>query len=50
MISPFIKWDHSEDYFVMNYATKAPRSERTFSVSINDAEFEYISGHLIDGK
>ena len=51
-ISPFIKWDHSEDHFVMKFdrdeSTKS--AERKVLVSLMDPEYEYILGHLIDGK
>lgn len=50
MISPIIKWDHSQDLFVP-YFNPADQSEKTsFLINISDKEFEYIQGHVIDGK
>lgn len=49
MISPLIKWDHSEDFFVVKYESKVPKSEKLVTVSINDTEHDFLSGHTIDG-
>lgn len=50
MISPLIKWDHSEDFFVARYESNAAmKSERLYTVNISDQEFDFIPGHLIDG-
>ncbi|CAO1403431.1 unnamed protein product [Diamesa serratosioi] len=52
MISPHIKWDHSEDSYVMKYenevATKS--GERKVTISLNDPIYEFIVGHTIDGR
>ena len=50
MISPLIKWDHTEDFFVMRFTIQkgGHSAERKVSVSLD--EFPYISGHIIDGK
>lgn len=50
MISSLIKWDHSEDHFVISYDKTATRGERTFDIDLNYAEHAYLSGHTIDGK
>jgi hypothetical protein len=50
MISPLIKWDHSEDHFVTRYEAKISKSERTFAVNIGEHEYEFVSGHTIDGE
>jgi hypothetical protein len=52
MISPFIKWDHSEDHFVFRYDTNETGScaERKVTISLNDPDYEFIQGHCIDGK
>jgi fatty acid synthase, animal type len=50
MISPLVKWDHSENHFVIKYEEGAAKCEWSFTVDISEAEYEYISGHLIDGK
>lgn len=50
MISPLIKWDHTEDWFVMKFTVKkgGHSGERKAILSL-DAD-NYISGHIIDGK
>lgn len=52
MISPMIRWEHSEDWFVTKFESqKSNRSgERHIVLNLSDQEFEYISGHTIDGK
>ena len=50
MISPLIKWEHSEDHFVTRYESKIPKCERIFTVNISDNDYDFISGHTIDGK
>ncbi|KAL6436122.1 hypothetical protein ACFW04_005722 [Cataglyphis niger] len=52
MISPSIKWNHSKDWYVMCFKTqkKITSGERTVNVTLKDETFEYISGHVIDGK
>lgn len=52
MISSLIKWDHSEDWYVTSYNTleKIATGERTVFVSINDENFQYMKGHVIDGR
>lgn len=50
MISPLIKWDHAEDWYVMKFELKqsGQSGERKVTISLdNDA---YIAGHVIDGK
>ena len=51
MVSPHIKWDHNEDWFVMKFenevATKS--GERKVTISLSDLDFDYIVGHTIDG-
>ena len=52
MISPNIKWDHTEDHFVMKFDKddSSKSAERKVIVSLTDPEYEFIRGHLIDGK
>lgn len=52
MIAPHIKWDHSEDNFVMHFDDDdgARSAERRVKISLNDIDFEFIQGHCIDGK
>ena len=52
MISPIIKWDHSEDLYVASFGTRKFKksAERKVKVSLSDPEYEFMSGHCIDGK
>ncbi|XP_050457757.1 fatty acid synthase-like isoform X2 [Cataglyphis hispanica] len=52
MISPSIKWNHSKDWYVMCFKTqkKITSGERTVNITLKDESFEYISGHIIDGR
>lgn len=48
MISPLVKWDHSEDFFVQNYEKSVSTTrEHLYKVRLSDHEF--LAGHLIDG-
>lgn len=49
MISSLIKWDHSEDWFVMKFEVQkvAKSAERKVTISLED--YAYIGGHVIDG-
>ena len=50
MIAPLIKWDHTEDWFVMKFFVQkgGHSGERKVAVSL-DAD-AYMSGHIIDGE
>lgn len=49
MISPLIKWDHSEDWYVMKFSIqKSGSGERKVTISLD--EDDYMSGHIIDGE
>lgn len=50
MISPHVKWDHSEELFVTAYETKTTKSERHYTVNLSDSDYEFVSGHTIDGS
>ncbi|XP_067206011.1 fatty acid synthase-like [Linepithema humile] len=52
IISPSIKWDHSEDWYVTSHKmqTKLSNGERMVEVALNDEDYEYMSGHVIDGR
>lgn len=51
-ISPLIKWDHNEDWFTAKFDTmKDGRSgERTCKIALTDHDYEYVTGHVIDGR
>lgn len=52
MISPLIKWDHSQDWFVSVYDVNKTEitSERKLTINIAEDEYQYMSGHIIDGN
>ncbi|XP_015113130.1 fatty acid synthase [Diachasma alloeum] len=52
MLSPLIKWEHSEDWFVTSYRTqeKIDSGERIVELAMTDEDYEYMEGHVIDGK
>lgn len=46
------RWDHSEDYYFFRYKgqDKIYSNEYTVTITTADEEYEYMSGHVIDGK
>ncbi|KAJ8919478.1 hypothetical protein NQ315_002099 [Exocentrus adspersus] len=54
MISPYIKWRHRTQKTIPRYnievATQANLGGRTVKIQIDDNEWTYISGHVIDGR
>ena len=52
MISPNIKWDHSEDWCVPSFdpLMNEKSSERKVEISLSEPDFEFIAGHFIDGE
>jgi len=47
-----IRWDHSKDWFIPKFKTqKSIKSrERYVEILLNDEEYEYMDGHVIDGR
>ncbi|GAB1860823.1 Fatty acid synthase [Camponotus japonicus] len=52
MISPSIRWDHSKDWFVSTYQSQKDieSRERHVEISLNDESYNYMIGHVIDGR
>lgn len=52
MISPLIKWDHTDDFIVCNLDidSKERGAEQKFNVLLSSKDYEFISGHKIDGN
>ncbi|XP_054009830.1 fatty acid synthase-like [Hylaeus anthracinus] len=52
MISPHIKWEHKDDWFVPLYTQrqKITTSERTIEIALKDENYEYMVHHVIDGR
>lgn len=51
-ISSLIKWEHSDDWYVTAYKTqeKITSGERRVEVTLEDEGFEFMAGHVIDGR
>jgi fatty acid synthase len=52
MISPLMRWDHSEDWYVPTFQIqrKSESCERNVKLSLKDIEYEFVVGHTIDGN
>lgn len=50
MISPIVKWNHSENYFVPLFDSFNTYERRNVIINMNDKIFEFVQGHIIDGK
>lgn len=51
-LSPFVKWDHSQDWMLPSFdAEKAEFSrERKFTIDTTYEDLNFITGHCIDGE
>jgi fatty acid synthase, animal type len=50
MISPIIKWDHQESYFVPYFDTYNVYERRNVLINMSERKFEFLKGHIIDGE
>lgn len=50
MISPVIKWNHKENHFVPYFDSYNTYERRNIVINVNDKNFEYIQGHVIDNR
>ncbi|EAT46627.1 AAEL002237-PA [Aedes aegypti] len=52
MISPLIRWDHRDSWYVVRYEWVAFRvsNQLNFKVTLADQDFVYAAGHCIDGR
>ncbi|XP_063988184.1 fatty acid synthase-like [Diachasmimorpha longicaudata] len=52
MISPLVKWEHSDDWYVTSYRMqeKITSGERIVELTLADEDYEYMAGHVIDGR
>lgn len=48
----FTRWKHSEDWYVSLYKQKKQitSGEIVFNISLQDEDYKYMSGHVIDGR
>lgn len=51
MISPYVRWEHSEDWFITKFELqRSTRSgERKVKITLTDQDYDFIAGHCIDG-
>lgn len=53
MISPLIRWNHNEDWFVFSYDNlkkKENSCERVIGVNVKENDWNFITGHVVDGR
>lgn len=54
MVSPLIKWDHRQDFFVLNLerlnSINTIKRQQHLDIKLIDEDFKYISGHIVDGN
>ncbi|XP_046416456.1 fatty acid synthase-like isoform X1 [Neodiprion fabricii] len=51
-ISPLVRWDHTEDWWVMrcDKIEKLIAGERVVHIDLAEDEFEAMAGHVVDGR
>lgn len=51
-ISPLVRWDYSQDWYVHvdDEMSKIKEGHRTVKISLDDDEHKYLAGHVIRGK
>lgn len=50
MIAPLIRYDHGQNWSVPNLSTSKNSSfERTVTIDISQEQYQYLSGHIVDG-
>ncbi|XP_036143017.1 fatty acid synthase-like [Monomorium pharaonis] len=51
MISPSIRWNHSKDWFIPDCKIdRYVERERYIEIALKDVEYDYLAGHVIDGR
>ena len=50
MISPIIKWEHETNYVIPSFDSYNQFERRNFNINLSDKLFEFVQGHIIDGK
>lgn len=50
MISPLIKWDHTNEYFVSDTDNTENGVEQHFNILLSKDDFKFIEGHKIDSN
>ncbi|KAL7030367.1 hypothetical protein ACKWTF_006628 [Chironomus riparius] len=50
MIAPAIKWNHEDDHFVPYFDSYNTFERRNIVINISDKLFEFVQGHIVDGR
>lgn len=50
MISPVIKWNHEENHYVPHFDSYNTFERHNVVINISDKKYDYIQGHMIDGR
>lgn len=53
MIAPLIKWDHSQSWRVPTIGENQSNDgyiTKKIDISLSDPKYQYMEGHVIDGK
>lgn len=52
MISPLMRWNHSKDWYVPFdiHHFESDGIERLCEIHLKPGSYEYVTGHVIDGK
>lgn len=53
MISPLVKWEHTEDWTVAIFEKKKKlkSGERDVTIRVNEnSNWKFVTGHVVDGK
>jgi fatty acid synthase, animal type len=48
-ISHLIRWNHTENHYVPIYDPFTRCDKRNLTISLQDARYEFMKGHQIDG-
>lgn len=50
MISPLVKWDHSENFNVAYFNPMDSFAKKEEIININEKDWNFLKGHVIDGE
>lgn len=52
MISPLLRWDYRNDWFVAFYKPldEMKSGERAIYLKVNDSDLSFLDGHVVDGN
>lgn len=50
MISPILKWNHTESHFVPYFDSYTQYARRELAINLSDNNFEFLRGHIIGDR